>query len=532
MAMIASEVPPPLLSPALIIGNEYAGFDDIEGGAMLEMLHVELPNKFADEAYCEAAADRGAESSDLEVDVGAGSRHSDDDLSVSISASTQAIGNAHEENVSHPRLHQVGMGSSVDGGRPTRKELKVVIEQRALEIEEDCHAERVQNALTVISEVPAQLEDALQRRAINVVNDMQFEVAAMRGKLTENMEPSAQAAEAADCVEQIPGIVFDTFEAKMAEVAHSVRLRLDEVENNCRSSTSTENLVNELCVIPDEIKRITNEAVEEAAHESQIEAKQRFDIAIAHLPHSTAVTATKQQVVPVIKDVLPDALADVARTMVENARQAVQAVQERPSYRRVVTNQVVADALLRAKVDHGPKPLREMPAAHPTNPGSLGHPELCVRPCLYFAAGRCVNGALCEFCHMPHPGRPAHLDKRHRELLKEMALPDLIPLVVPILEQKAKAIDLGFDVCAVLARLRDFASDAPPSLQSAQAMGRGKRSLSVALKAMSLRSLLTTLHRNARLSNGPEKASVDDILQQLLQRINTGHKAPRLTPAS
>lgn len=506
---------------------------EIGGAEDLPCLPMQLPGERENEGDVpiEEVESNDAGSSGLLVAVGAGDsggRHSDDDLSISMSASTQAI--ANEDNSRHPRLYHLGLGSGREYTRPkTRKELKVSIEKKAAEIEEECHTERVQTALSVISEMPAQLEDALQRRAINVVNDMQFEVAAMRGKLTQNMEPPSKAAEAADCVEQIPGIVFDTFEAKVAKVARSVSHRLDRVVKKCKKN-NCESIVLELCVIPEEIKRIATEAVEEAVLESQEEAKQRFDIAIAHLPHSTAVTEAKQQVVPVIKDVLPDALADATHTTVENARQAVQAVQERSNYHHVVTNQVVADALLRAKVDHGPKPTRDHLWANATNPGSLGHPELCVRPCLYFAAGTCVNGARCEFCHMPHPGRPAHLDKRHRELLKEMALPDLIPLVVPILEQKAKAIDLGFDVCAVLARLRTFANDSPSSLQSAHAMGKGKRSLSVALKAMSLRSLLTTLHRNARLSSGPEKASVDEILQQLLQRINVGHKVQRPPP--
>ncbi|CAE8612514.1 unnamed protein product, partial [Polarella glacialis] len=53
-------------------------------------------------------------------------------------------------------------------------------------------------------------------------------------------------------------------------------------------------------------------------------------------------------------------------------------------------------------------------------PGSLGHPELCTRPCLYFASGRCVNDINCGFCHLPHAARPSHLDKRSRLLLKSL----------------------------------------------------------------------------------------------------------------
>lgn len=37
------------------------------------------------------------------------------------------------------------------------------------------------------------------------------------------------------------------------------------------------------------------------------------------------------------------------------------------------------------------KPLKK------TRPGSVGHPELCRRPCIYFAQGQCRNSADCSF---------------------------------------------------------------------------------------------------------------------------------------
>ena len=35
-------------------------------------------------------------------------------------------------------------------------------------------------------------------------------------------------------------------------------------------------------------------------------------------------------------------------------------------------------------------------------PGSFGHPELCRRPCILFATGRCAPGYRCKYCHEPH----------------------------------------------------------------------------------------------------------------------------------
>ena len=38
-------------------------------------------------------------------------------------------------------------------------------------------------------------------------------------------------------------------------------------------------------------------------------------------------------------------------------------------------------------------------------PGSVGHPELCRRPCIYFAAGQCRNSADCNFCSSSRSSR-------------------------------------------------------------------------------------------------------------------------------
>mmetsp|Transcript_19574 Transcript_19574/g.45511 ORF Transcript_19574/g.45511 Transcript_19574/m.45511 type:complete len:255 (+) Transcript_19574:72-836(+) len=53
--------------------------------------------------------------------------------------------------------------------------------------------------------------------------------------------------------------------------------------------------------------------------------------------------------------------------------------------------------------------------------GSRGHPQLCKRPCIYYAGGKCTSGAQCNYCHLGHSERPAKLDKQQR--LKFAAMP-------------------------------------------------------------------------------------------------------------
>mmetsp|Transcript_44518 Transcript_44518/g.105499 ORF Transcript_44518/g.105499 Transcript_44518/m.105499 type:complete len:359 (+) Transcript_44518:112-1188(+) len=89
------------------------------------------------------------------------------------------------------------------------------------------------------------------------------------------------------------------------------------------------------------------------------------------------------------------------------------------------------------------------------NPGSLGHPVVCSRPCLFFATGRCQSGSDCTYCHYTHTQRLPHLDKRGRRKLASMAQEDVLAAALPVLQEKAR--QLGFlqeakDVLDVLAK--------------------------------------------------------------------------------
>jgi len=72
------------------------------------------------------------------------------------------------------------------------------------------------------------------------------------------------------------------------------------------------------------------------------------------------------------------------------------------------------------------------------NPGTLGHPQLCCRPCVYLSVvGSCKNGANCDYCHEPHAGRVPKLDKQQRHLLRSLNEADTLGLLLPYLAEKA-----------------------------------------------------------------------------------------------
>mmetsp|Transcript_73296 Transcript_73296/g.210516 ORF Transcript_73296/g.210516 Transcript_73296/m.210516 type:complete len:190 (+) Transcript_73296:1-570(+) len=109
--------------------------------------------------------------------------------------------------------------------------------------------------------------------------------------------------------------------------------------------------------------------------------------------------------------------------------------------------------------------------------GSVGHPELCSRTCLYFATGTCANGSDCDYCHLAHPKRSVHLDKRRRDILRSMPLQEWATLVLPIVQQRIEAVDKSPESQAMLA---DIAARCgiprlrlgPPLIFEVSAMGR------------------------------------------------------------
>ena len=56
-----------------------------------------------------------------------------------------------------------------------------------------------------------------------------------------------------------------------------------------------------------------------------------------------------------------------------------------------------------------------------TNPGSLGHPELCRRRCVYIIKGvPCRLGSSCNFCHLEHFKHEPKLDQKQRYIMQKM----------------------------------------------------------------------------------------------------------------
>jgi len=139
-------------------------------------------------------------------------------------------------------------------------------------------------------------------------------------------------------------------------------------------------------------------------------------------------------------------------------------------------------------------------AAGPCNPGSVGHPNICMRPCLYIASGTCNNGAACRFCHIPHNNRPARLDKRNRALIQKMTFSECAAHLLPVMQEKAQ--DLGIKLEGI--ELLQHMADLERTVLQLDSTARG---LNRSLSTLNLRALLAILRRKISDEN-PEAASL------------------------
>ncbi|CAE6968272.1 unnamed protein product [Symbiodinium natans] len=96
------------------------------------------------------------------------------------------------------------------------------------------------------------------------------------------------------------------------------------------------------------------------------------------------------------------------------------------------------------------------------SPGSLGHPEVCRRPCIYFIAGHCENGQGCTFCHMEHAQKTPKLDKKQRHLIQCLSSAQFIELVMHTCRNKAEQAGFLEEAKAILDLMAEESGGAGP----------------------------------------------------------------------
>lgn len=184
---------------------------------------------------------------------------------------------------------------------------------------------------------------------------------------------------------------------------------------------------------------------------------------------------------------------------------------------QVGINTSVADMLLQVKAD-ALQDTQVLPTACSVSRGSTGHPELCNRPCVHLAQGGCELDRTCDYCHLEHPKRPVHLDKRHRELLRDVSPKIWVPVLLPVLQEKVNEFSPTREVQAMLESLSSTCLSHPwaPVSPGSDLPSRTRRTLAATLRSMTFKAILSTLQRSLRL-HGLEVGFVSDKLMHTLR---------------
>jgi predicted transcriptional regulator len=147
--------------------------------------------------------------------------------------------------------------------------------------------------------------------------------------------------------------------------------------------------------------------------------------------------------------------------------------------------------------------------------GSLGHPEVCRRPCIYYIAGHCENGNGCAYCHMEHIEKMPKLDKRQRSTVQSLSRPQLL--------------DLVRQFCYTKAEQAGFLDEAAEIVDLLATQSRGAQPLAKILPDRDLRNLHRTLARmnfsnliglaTHQSANRAGNSTLDDVLATSLEKL-------------
>ncbi|CAE7249301.1 unnamed protein product [Symbiodinium natans] len=148
--------------------------------------------------------------------------------------------------------------------------------------------------------------------------------------------------------------------------------------------------------------------------------------------------------------------------------------------------------------------------------GSLAHPEVCRRPCIYFIAGHCENGRGCAYCHMEHTEKTPKLDKRQRTIIQGLSRPQLLELVMHFCHIKAEQAGFLEEAREILGLLAQESAGARPLGQVVA--DRDLRNLHKTLMRMNFSNLIGLVtHQSAnRVGNATPSA---DLLAASLERL-------------
>eukprot|EP00438_Fugacium_kawagutii_P025102 Skav213451 [mRNA] locus=scaffold837:539199:540023:- [translate_table: standard] len=146
--------------------------------------------------------------------------------------------------------------------------------------------------------------------------------------------------------------------------------------------------------------------------------------------------------------------------------------------------------------------------------GSVGHPELCCRPCIRFLKGSCSDGANCKFCHEDHGTKEATLDKHQRNIMRNLSSQESAALILNFVKSKLSQMDIPGGQ-ELVSSLEDEASKASTRVHLPGVSSSARHQLLRTLSQMKLHSLLALYTHRASQYSEEDRATVERVFSQV-----------------
>eukprot|EP00931_Biecheleriopsis_adriatica_P044697 TRINITY_DN2558_c2_g1_i1.p1 TRINITY_DN2558_c2_g1~~TRINITY_DN2558_c2_g1_i1.p1 ORF type:complete len:404 (+),score=53.80 TRINITY_DN2558_c2_g1_i1:1-1212(+) len=316
-----------------------------------------------------------------------------------------------------------------------------------------------------IEELPNHLEQALNQKTVGIVSDLKGQVQELCTKIQETSD-NPQSHLAVERLGKIPDLVMSELRNTVVEIKDFMEERmqhfvLTQATPSEGYSSSSENLVEDIAQIPAQVEAVAREVVDGGIADTNSKALAQMKKALAPLALDERTKAIRDNAVasvpgPLTSQSMKATVAEVANCTVEGALANVK------GQVTCVDNQEVAHMIMCNKSRCGITEgcgwhIRSVPSSSSAlglselsrnnklselSVGSLGHPELCSRPCIFFPLGQCTKGSSCHYCHQEHASRSAHLDKRNRNVLQSLPVGGAVRLLLKALRNRLKRMPL------------------------------------------------------------------------------------------
>jgi len=218
---------------------------------------------------------------------------------------------------------------------------------------------RLSAAAAAIDSIPEQLSSVVHNKAQSLAESVKTDLSLVQKAIRSSGGDDDAVDVAIDQLGKIPDIIRNVFASKMMEANGAIRMKLSAVMQRIKSITpESQDMVTQMWTIPEELEKITSEAIDQAVQDSKREATKQCDHVLRTLPQAAAVSRqaledTAVRITEAISEMFFETMRALRRTTSANVKHAVAHVEEPGDV--PVTNCMIADVLLRAKADALPQ---------------------------------------------------------------------------------------------------------------------------------------------------------------------------------